>query len=375
MVRLFKQLSKAVLSVILLAPALVCAGSAELDEAVKQYYAGNPEQALGLLEPVAMDGNVEAQYLMGNILYSLSNTEEYKNLGDPIKWYQMAADQGVADASYAIAVIYHNNWNESRDRIQAALAITHFQNASDAGYRKAAAPLNKLKEKTGMSVKTAAKLASQSTREKMVKVEAVEKIEDQKNEAEMIKQAEKQVEVIAKVEPKGQKEPEEKVETPVVEPKVEIEVSIVEPEKIEPVEPESASETESVVPGDQSSITSEAIADLVDNSNIGIVTLAELARECGNYTQIGYSYYADSIKGSTFKGVATITKSPSSTAQMSLVNDKHGIVVVISLNQVPKQISKKLRIGDEMEVSATIEHSQIIGSSCAIDLSYQQADS
>ena len=116
MVRLIKQLGFGVLLVLLFSPALLHAGSAELNEAVKQYYAGNPEQALGLLEPIALDGDVEAQYLMGNILYSLSNSGKYQDLGDPVKWYQMAADQGVADASYAIGVIYYNNWNESNDR-------------------------------------------------------------------------------------------------------------------------------------------------------------------------------------------------------------------------------------------------------------------
>ena len=363
------------MSVLLLAPAMVNAGSAELNEAVKQYYAGNPVQALGLLEPVALDGDVEAQYLMGNILYSLSKSERFKNSGDPIKWYQMAADQGVADASYAIGVIYHNNWSESRDRLQAAFAMTHFQKAADAGYRKASVPLNKLKAKTGMSVKTASKLVSKAGKVMIVKAVPV-KVEEKKKSLALVKKPEKKVEVIAKSEP-------EEVVTKVAEPTVETKKSEpedvaqakVEPAKVEPAKVEPAMEAEIVI---EEPLKSESLASLVSGDNNAEVSLAELAGECSNYTQVGYNYYAESIKGASFTGIATITKSTksnASTRQVGLVNDKYGIVVVITLKNVPKQVVAGLGIGDEMDLNATIVHSQIIGSSCAIDLSYLLTES
>jgi hypothetical protein len=43
-----------------------------MDEAVKRYYAGFPEEAISMIKPLALSGNVDAQYLLGNILYSLS---------------------------------------------------------------------------------------------------------------------------------------------------------------------------------------------------------------------------------------------------------------------------------------------------------------
>ena len=358
MVRLLKRLLKAALPVFLLIPGLVSAGPAELNEAVQKYYAGHPEQALGLLEPVAMDGDVEAQYLMGNILYSLSKTEKYKNSGDPVKWYQMAADQGVADASYALGVIYQNSWNESRDGLHAALAITHFQKASAAGYAKATSPLNRLKAKTGMSIETAAKLARKADMAMMAKAEPAEN----KKVQEIVKQTEKKAKVIAKIEPV---ETVSEVETPVVETE-KIEPAKVEQAKVEPaIEPEVV--TESVQ-------QPESVAALVESNDNIEVTLAELAGECSNYTQVGYNYYAESIKGASFTGIATITKSSklnSSTRQISLVNDRFGVVVVISLKSVPKKVVSGLRVGQEMNISAIVEHSQIIGSSCAVDLSYR----
>jgi len=366
MVNSLKQLGKAVLSLLLLTPALVSAGSAELNEAVRQYYAGNTEQALGLLEPVAMDGDVDAQYLMGNILYSLSKTEKYKNSGDPVIWYQMAADQGVADASYALGVIYHNNWSESRDRLHAALAITNFQKAADAGYSKASVPLDKLKSKTGMSTKTAAKLAKKASRVAVTRPEPEKKGKEKTKAQAAVKQAEKKVEVIAKTEPV---EPVIEVKTPVVEPKK------VEPAKTETINIEATSEPKVVI---EQPKPTESIASQLDSNNDSEVSLAELANECSNYTQIGYNYYAESIKGASFTGVATITKlmpSNTSTRLVKLVNDKFGVVVVISVKDVPKRVTATLKVGQEMNLNATIEHSQIIGSSCAIDLSYQLAKS
>ncbi len=369
MVILLKQLGKAVLSVLLLTPALVSAGSAELNEAVKQYYAGNTEQALGILEPVAMDGDVDAQYLMGNILYSLSKTEKYRNSGDPIKWYQMAADQGIADASYALGVIYHNSWSESRDRQHAALAITNFQKAIDAGYSKASVPLNKLKAKTGMSTKTAEKLARKASKVVIAGSESGEKIEEEKKEQETVKQAEKEVEVIAKAETL---EPVSKLETPVVEPVK------VEPAKTKVAKTEAAMEHEVATDQPEQKELAESISSPVDSGNNSIVSLAKLADECSNYTQIGYNYYAESIKGASFTGVATITKlrpSNSSTRLVNLESDKFDVVVVISLINVPKRVATTLKVGQDMNLSATIEHSQIIGSSCAIELSYQLPES
>ena len=357
MIRLLKQLCKTVLPVVMLLPALVSAGSVEMNEAVKQYYAGHPEQALGLLEPMAMDGDVEAQYLMGNILYSLSKTEEYKNSGDPIKWYQMAADLGVADASYALGVIYNNVWNESRDQLQAALAMMHFQKASDAGFSKATTPLNRLKAKTGMSIKVASKLAKKAGKLVVAKAEPVKKVEETTQTHQVVKQMEKKVEVIAKAEPN--------------ENLSEVELPVVVPEKVEPsrVEPEVIAEQPQ---------QAEPIANLADTSSDDEVTLAELAGECGNYTQIGYNYYAESIKGAVFTGNATVTKttsSGSSTKKVSLVNDKFGMDIVLALNNVPNQAAAKLRVGQPMDINATIDHSQIIGASCVVNLNYQLAES
>jgi len=50
----------------------VASNASELDKAVKIYYAGYPDQAISLIQPLAFSGDVDAQFLLGNILYSLS---------------------------------------------------------------------------------------------------------------------------------------------------------------------------------------------------------------------------------------------------------------------------------------------------------------
>ncbi len=129
----------------------VAIGAPEIDEAVKKYYGGFPDEAISMIKPMALAGDVDAQYLLGNILYSLSKTEKYNDIDDPVKWYEMAAEQNSAVANYALGVIFHNKWIKSRDKKDAATAVIYYQRAADLGYKKAQAPLNKVKSRSGIS--------------------------------------------------------------------------------------------------------------------------------------------------------------------------------------------------------------------------------
>jgi len=122
------------------------AGSIDMDKAVKKYYAGYPLQAVEMLKPMAMSGDVDAQYLLGNIIYGLSTDSRFSDLGDPVKWYRMAAGQGSPQANYAIGIVYYNNWIQSRKAIDADNAIVSFQKAIDLGYEKAQGTMNQLVE-------------------------------------------------------------------------------------------------------------------------------------------------------------------------------------------------------------------------------------
>ncbi len=120
------------------------AGQADLDRAVERYYAGYPGQAISMLEPLALAGDVEAQYLLGNIVYALALSGLASTGQGPVRWYRMAAEQGSAEASYALGVIYNNRWLEKRDAHDAQLAEQYYQRAADLGHEPAEALLLKL---------------------------------------------------------------------------------------------------------------------------------------------------------------------------------------------------------------------------------------
>lgn len=122
------------------------AGSTELDQAIKKYYAGYPNQAISIIKPLAISGDVEAQYLLGNIFYGLSNSKTPILLENPIKWYEMAAAQDSAPANYALGVIYNNQWTRTSDQKEADLAKMYYQKALELGYKQAEAALHKLNE-------------------------------------------------------------------------------------------------------------------------------------------------------------------------------------------------------------------------------------
>jgi hypothetical protein len=122
----------------------LAAASTALDAAVKKYYAGYTAEAIAMIEPLAVAGDADAQYLLGNILYTLSRSAAADAQGDPVKWYRMAAAQDSAQANYALGVIYNNRWLQSKRDEDAGLAQAYLQRALQLGEQKARAALEKL---------------------------------------------------------------------------------------------------------------------------------------------------------------------------------------------------------------------------------------
>lgn len=140
--------------------ALVVAGTAvagqrDLDRAVERYYAGYPAQAVAMLEPLARAGDVDAQYLLGNMTYALARAGTPLANGDPVSWYGMAAERGSAEAAHALGAIYNNRWLESRDDGDARLAEYYYQQAADRGHSGAEARLLKLASRNNANSKSA----------------------------------------------------------------------------------------------------------------------------------------------------------------------------------------------------------------------------
>ncbi len=142
MIRRCKQFSACLTLLIGLYAGSLSANSPMLEQAVKKYYAGYPAEAIGMIEPIARAGDLDAQLLLGNILYTLSQANQ--SYGDPLPWYHLAAEQGSAPANYALGTLYQNRWLQSRDDAVADLAQAHFHKAQELGEQKAQAALAKL---------------------------------------------------------------------------------------------------------------------------------------------------------------------------------------------------------------------------------------
>lgn len=329
------------LSVLLVVSSLASASSDELQKAVTVYYAGHPHEAVDMIKPLAAAGDVEAQYLLGNILYSLSKTQQFNDFEDPTRWYQMAADQGVADASYALGVIHNNNWDKSRDKQQAALAITHFHKAFDQGFKEAELPLEKLISRSGLTLKKAMKLARKNSPVPVVEAKPV--IEAAKEPEAM---------VVAKV--------------AVVKPIVETDT----------VSADEAGKAIIVVPDE---IATPSETD-IDEDPIITIQLADIVDQCTKYTREGFDYYADTIRGAILTGRAKIKSIRADPANpgaqiIQLRDNKFGMTISFNLNEVPNSIANNYQAGDQFRVSGIITDSKIAESSCEVNVAYQLAGS
>lgn len=323
--RYIKQILKGLIPVLLMVSNSVVASSAELNNAIQIYYAGLPHQAISLIKPLALSGDSDAQYLLGNILYSLSKTNKLDDAEDPVEWYKMAAVQGSPDANYALGVIFHNNWVKSRRQQDITIAIFYYEKAVELGVEDAQAHLSSLKSRN-----TTSKSSSSTERTKPTNQIPVE---TGTAESGAVKSA-----TIAKQSPVKYSEQASSAA--------------------------SLTDTPSQIPqGDreQASIT---------------VNLAEVASQCKNYTRVGFNYYAESILGALLVGSAKIDAiesrpSKPDTRLVKLTHQISDIEILLALDGVPKEVAAGLKPGRDFGISGIVGRSQKQGSICDLMLTYQ----
>ncbi len=343
----------------LLASFPIVGGDKEIDVALEKYYSGSPLEAISLLEPLASSGDLEAQYLLGNILYSLSQTGNYEDIDDPVKWYKMASEQDSPEADYAIAAIYHNKWLESRNEEEAATAITYYLRAVERGYEKAKVPLDKLMYRSRISEKEAAALALKLDTAALVKPEpepAVPIAETESVESSVSKPVEVEPVVVSEPEPVQKQEPELQSEQP--KPELEKEPIVV---------AESVSANPDV---------NDQIADIYDSDVTTTVSLTELARHCSNFTATGFNLYVSSIRGAGYSGAASVAAvKPDSELQgfyaVNLTHSESGVVVLVDLRKVPKKVAQGLTKGGKSALPGVIVSSKVMDTDCILSAEYR----
>ena len=74
---------------------------------------GRFEEAVKLLEPIAQEGNPNAQHQLGKLLFDIMrDKEDYTGIEKVVYWYEEAAKQGYAQAMAALGELYFpGNWD------------------------------------------------------------------------------------------------------------------------------------------------------------------------------------------------------------------------------------------------------------------------
>jgi len=346
-----------------------------MDEAVKRYYAGFPKEAISMIKPMALSGNVDAQYLLGNILYSLSKEGEITDFEDPVKWYKMAAEQNVADANYALGAIFHNRWNKSRDKNDAANAIIYYQIAIESGFSKAQQPLDRIKFRSRISPDAAAILVKEQEATAIPKPASLVPIPG--NDISSVASDESQAAnsgVLSKNHTTTKSAPLDKPEVAAKDPikitqagddpDVEVTVAVM---KSEPLgKPDvAAMEPVKIV----------QIADKSEDEVMVTVTLEEIASQCQKYTETGFNFYAETIEGAPLSGKALVVAVKPDSAEpgaflMNLSSKLMGLMVFVDLHDVPKEIAVKFKEGNEYAITGIIVNSKVVGSDCVVRAIY-----
>ena len=117
-----------VLTLFSVAPAL----AGELEDGVAAYEAGDYPAALGLLVPLAEQGDALAQTFLG-LMHDLGDGVPLDD-AQAVHWYRLAADQGVADAQYLLGTMYDGAEGVPEDNAE---AIRWFRLAAEQGHETA----------------------------------------------------------------------------------------------------------------------------------------------------------------------------------------------------------------------------------------------
>lgn len=109
------------IAALLTVAAPVLADEDAFDKAIHVYGCADYPKAFSMVVPLAEGGHALAQYQMGLMLEQGQGTAP--NLAEAYKWYKKAADQGIADAYFALGQIYQRGVVVPKDAIQAYVSF------------------------------------------------------------------------------------------------------------------------------------------------------------------------------------------------------------------------------------------------------------
>ncbi|MCH5177072.1 MAG: SEL1-like repeat protein, partial [Prevotellaceae bacterium] len=98
----------------------------------KEYDAENYAEAVQWFQKAAEQGHAEAQYALGLCYYRGEGVQ--KNYAEAVQWFQKAAEQGHADAQRALGVCYYNGEGVQKNDAE---AVKWFQKVAEQGHADA----------------------------------------------------------------------------------------------------------------------------------------------------------------------------------------------------------------------------------------------
>lgn len=337
----------------------VNANDKTIDNAIMEYYAGSPEVAISMIEPLAASGNLDAQLLLGNILYSLARSGSGDSYGDPLGWYERAAAQNSADANYTLGAIYNNRWLETRDKQDAARGIVYYQRALELGHNEAQLRSTSLETRSGVSSGEAASLAAGAV---AIRIAALD-----------TGMQDSMTEVAAESDSAANDSTAPAMAVIALEETASPPVPVAEPSAV-PEVPQVSEETAEIEAAEEPI----ALAEPAPEASAGPIeiSLDEVAENCRRYTSAGFELYAETIRGGLLSGRAKTYSirpdlSDSEHRSIKLTYKGIGIALLLDLDAVPTEVAADFRQGEEHGITGLIVDSQAFGSSCSLSLQYQ----
>lgn len=115
-----RKLATLVISLSLALGATTGAWAQDFQKGARAYRSGNYATALNEWRPLAEQGDVRAQYILG-FMYENGQgvAESWQHYKEALKWYRLAAEQGRVEAQYNLGVMYGKGRGVTQDDVTA----------------------------------------------------------------------------------------------------------------------------------------------------------------------------------------------------------------------------------------------------------------
>lgn len=124
----------------LLLPGVALA--ADLDAGLAAYLEGDYEAALAECQPLAEEGNADAQFCVGRLYANGFGVAMNDELA--LQWYGRAAEQGHGEAQFSLGLMHANGWGVPMNDDE---AVNWYRMAAEQGYVEAQTNLAKSYQK------------------------------------------------------------------------------------------------------------------------------------------------------------------------------------------------------------------------------------